>query len=66
MHFHSALMCNDTKAVDQREVDDDGAGASVYSPVDAIFTAANYLCQNGAAKGADVAGAIFAYNHADW
>ena len=47
-------------------VDADGAGASVYSPVDAIFTAANYLCQNGAAKGADVAGAIFAYNHADW
>jgi NlpC/P60 family len=47
-------------------VDADGGGASVYSPVDAIFTAANYLCQNGAARGADVAGAIFAYNHADW
>jgi hypothetical protein len=47
-------------------VDADGGGASVYNPVDAIFTAANYLCQNGAAKGADVAGAIFAYNHADW
>jgi hypothetical protein len=47
-------------------VDADGGGADVYNPVDAIFTAANYLCQNGAAKGADVAGAIFAYNHADW
>jgi len=47
-------------------VDADGGGANVYSPVDAIFTAANYLCQNGASRGADVAGAIFAYNHADW
>ncbi|HEV3012832.1 MAG TPA: C40 family peptidase, partial [Actinomycetota bacterium] len=47
-------------------VDADGGGASVDNPVDAIFTASNYLCQNGANKGADVAGAIFAYNHADW
>jgi cell wall-associated NlpC family hydrolase len=47
-------------------VDADGGGADVYNSVDAIFTAANYLCQNGAAKGADVAGAVFAYNHADW
>jgi cell wall-associated NlpC family hydrolase len=47
-------------------VDGDGGGASVYSPVDAVFTAANYLCHNGAAQGRDVAGAIFAYNHADW
>jgi cell wall-associated NlpC family hydrolase len=47
-------------------IDADGGGANVYSPVDAIFTAANYLCQNGASRGADVAGAIFAYNHADW
>jgi cell wall-associated NlpC family hydrolase len=47
-------------------VDADGGGADVYSPTDAIFTAASYLCQNGANKGADVAGAIFAYNHADW
>jgi len=47
-------------------VDGDGGGADVYNPVDAIFTAASYLCQNGANKGADVAGAIFAYNHADW
>jgi cell wall-associated NlpC family hydrolase len=47
-------------------VDADGGGADVYNPLDAIFTAANYLCQNGANRGADVAGAVFAYNHADW
>ena len=47
-------------------VDADGGGADVYDPVDAIFTAANYLCQNGANRGADVAGAVFAYNHASW
>jgi cell wall-associated NlpC family hydrolase len=47
-------------------VDADGGGADVYSSADAIFTAANYLCQHGANKGADVAGAVFAYNHADW
>jgi cell wall-associated NlpC family hydrolase len=47
-------------------IDADGGGADVYNPVDAIYTAANYLCQNGANKGADVAGAIFAYNHANW
>jgi hypothetical protein len=47
-------------------VDADGGGADVYNPPDAVFTAANYLCSNGAARGADVAKAIFAYNHADW
>jgi cell wall-associated NlpC family hydrolase len=47
-------------------IDADGGGASVYNPTDAIFTAASYLCRNGAAQGRDVAGAIFAYNHADW
>ncbi|HEX8134329.1 MAG TPA: NlpC/P60 family protein, partial [Actinomycetes bacterium] len=47
-------------------VDADGGGADVYSPADAVFTAANYLCRNGAAQGRDVAAAIFAYNHADW
>jgi hypothetical protein len=48
-------------------VDGDGDGlADVYNPADAIFTAANYLCRNGAEQGRDVAGAIFAYNHADW
>jgi hypothetical protein len=44
-------------------VDADGGGADVYNPADAVFTAANYLCRNGAAQ---VAKAVFAYNHADW
>jgi cell wall-associated NlpC family hydrolase len=47
-------------------VDADGGGADVYNPPDAVFTAANYLCRNGAERGADVARAVFAYNHADW
>jgi hypothetical protein len=47
-------------------VDADGGGADVYSHADAVFTAANYLCRNGAAQGRDVAKAVFAYNHADW
>jgi hypothetical protein len=47
-------------------VDADGGGADVYNPTDAVFTAANYLCRNGAAQGRDVAKAVFAYNHADW
>jgi hypothetical protein len=47
-------------------VDADGGGASVYDPADAIFTAANYLCRHGAARGGGVAQAVFAYNHADW
>jgi hypothetical protein len=47
-------------------VDADGGGADVYNPADAVFTAAHYLCRNGAAQGRDVAKAVFAYNHADW
>jgi hypothetical protein len=47
-------------------VDADGGGADVYSAADAVFTAANYLCRNGAAQGRDLAAAIFAYNHDDW
>jgi cell wall-associated NlpC family hydrolase len=47
-------------------VDADGGGADVYSPTDAIFTAANYLCRNGGGRGGDLARAVFAYNHADW
>jgi cell wall-associated NlpC family hydrolase len=44
-------------------VDADGGGADVYNPADAVFTAANYLCRNGAAQGREVAKAVFAYNH---
>jgi Transglycosylase SLT domain len=47
-------------------VDGTGDGiADVYDPADAIFTAANYLCRNGAQGGADLRRAILAYGHAD-
>ncbi len=39
---------------------------SPYDPVDAIYAAARMLCANGAANGADISGAVFAYNHASW
>ena len=46
-------------------VDANGDGvADPYNPVDAIFSAARYLHAAGASK--DLAGAIFAYNHASW
>jgi cell wall-associated NlpC family hydrolase len=45
--------------------DEDGDGIdSVYDPADAIAGAAKYLVAHGAQQ--DAAGAIFAYNHADW
>jgi hypothetical protein len=39
---------------------------SRYKPHDAIYAAAQYLCDSGARDGKDFTGAIFAYNHADW
>jgi hypothetical protein len=36
---------------------------SPYDPADAVFAAARFLCANGAAGGANVPGAIYAYNH---
>jgi hypothetical protein len=46
-------------------VDADGDGvADPYDPEDAIFAAARYL--RAAGMPVDTAGAIFAYNHADW
>ena len=36
---------------------------SPYNPADAIFAAARDLCTNGAKDGADIHGAIYAYNH---
>ena len=36
---------------------------SPYDPVDAVFAAARMLCADGALDGADVSGAIYAYNH---
>ena len=47
-------------------VDGTGDGiADVYNPADAIFTAANYLCRNGARRGADLRRAILAHHHDD-
>lgn len=43
-----------------------GGAPSPYRAVDAIYAAARYLCASGAAGGRDVAGAVFAYNHAGW
>jgi cell wall-associated NlpC family hydrolase len=36
---------------------------SPYDPVDAVYAAARLLCANGAAAGADVPEAVYAYNH---
>jgi cell wall-associated NlpC family hydrolase len=36
---------------------------SPYDPTDAVFAAARLLCANGASGGADIAGAVYAYNH---
>jgi cell wall-associated NlpC family hydrolase len=36
---------------------------SPYDPTDAVYAAARMLCANGAGGGADVSGAIYAYNH---
>jgi membrane-bound lytic murein transglycosylase B len=49
-------------------VDGDGDGvADIENPADAIFTAARYLCANGAGRGEDAtARAVWHYNHADW
>jgi hypothetical protein len=45
------------------DADHDGS-KNAYSPQDAIFAAARYLHASGASR--DLAGAIFAYNHAAW
>ena len=49
-------------------VDGDGDGdRDITDPADAIFSAAHYLCANGAGRGAEAtARAIWHYNHADW
>jgi cell wall-associated NlpC family hydrolase len=38
---------------------------SPYDPTDAVYAAARLLCANGAAGGADIPGAIYAYNHSE-
>lgn len=45
--------------------DHDGV-ASPWSPADAVFTAARYLCVNGAGSPSTVRQALFAYNRATW
>ncbi len=48
--------------------DADGDGkADIHDPVDAVFSAARYLCAAGAGRGGQsLDDAIFAYNHAWW
>jgi cell wall-associated NlpC family hydrolase len=36
---------------------------SPYDPTDAVYAAARLLCADGASGGADLSGALFAYNH---
>jgi membrane-bound lytic murein transglycosylase B len=51
----------------QYAVDGDHDGvASPWSPADAVFTAARYLCVNGGGSPDTVRQALFAYNRAQW
>ena len=36
---------------------------SPYDPTDAVYAAARLLCADGGAGGADLSGAVYAYNH---
>jgi hypothetical protein len=49
-------------------VDGDGDGdRDIMDPADSIFSAAHYLCANGAGNGAEgLHNAIWHYNHAEW
>lgn len=49
-------------------VDGDGDGVSdIWNPPDAIYSAASYLCANGAGNGPrGLYTALWHYNHADW
>ena len=49
-------------------VDGDHDGdTDIQDPADAIFSAAHYLCANGAGRGEEsTARAVWHYNHADW
>ena len=49
-------------------VDGDGDGdRDIRDPADAVYSAAHYLCANGAGRGDEsLARAIWHYNHADW
>jgi membrane-bound lytic murein transglycosylase B len=45
--------------------DHDGV-ADIWNPADAIFSAAHYVCANGAGNPRKLYTAIWHYNHADW
>ncbi|HVQ87505.1 MAG TPA: lytic transglycosylase domain-containing protein [Actinomycetes bacterium] len=49
-------------------VDGDGDGdRDIWDPADSIYTAAHYLCANGAGQGPrGLYAALWQYNHADW
>jgi membrane-bound lytic murein transglycosylase B len=48
-------------------VDGNGDGVTdIWNPADAIYTAARYLCANGAGSPTKLYTAIWHYNHADW
>jgi membrane-bound lytic murein transglycosylase B len=48
-------------------VDGNGDGVKdIWNPADAIYTAAHYLCANGAGSPTKLYTAIWHYNHADW
>jgi peptidoglycan hydrolase CwlO-like protein len=48
-------------------VDGNGDGVEdIWSPADSIYTAARYLCANGAGSPNKLYTAIWHYNHADW
>jgi Transglycosylase SLT domain len=49
-------------------LDGDGDGtADIMNPLDAVPSAAHYLCRSGASRGeSGLYDAVFAYNHADW
>jgi hypothetical protein len=48
-------------------VDGGGDGRiDIWDPADSVFSAANYLCANGAGSPRKLRGAIWRYNHADW
>jgi cell wall-associated NlpC family hydrolase len=38
---------------------------NIYDPTDSVYAAARDLCANGARNGADLPGAVWAYNHSD-
>ena len=50
--------------VDQDQ--DHNPAADILSPEDSIYSAAKYLCSNGAGDPNHLYQAIYAYNHADW